>query len=186
MSSSAFIRKNFRLTLLASIVTLGALTTANSFAASVETTATSTVIAPITITNPVNLDFGRFIAGTAVGTVIVDTDGGRTATGDVVLPTVGPTPTAAQFLVTGGSDATYTISWTGGTTLTNTGVGVETMAMAMTSNLTGAAGATTNVMTGTLSPEGTQTIHMGGTLSVGADQVAGTYEGAVTATVEYN
>ncbi len=185
MNSSTFIRKNFRLTLLASVVALGALTAANSFAASVGTTATGTVIAPIGITNPADLNFGSFVAGPAVGTVTVDTDGGRTATGDAFLPTVSPTPTAAQFLVTGGDDATYTISWAGGV-LTNTGGAGETMTLTRVSNLTGNAGATTNVVTGTLSAEGEETIYMGGTLAVGAAQVAGTYEGVVTATVEYN
>ncbi|WP_170840112.1 DUF4402 domain-containing protein [Halomonas daqiaonensis] len=186
MNTSSFIRKNFRLTVLASVVALGAFGASNSFAATTDTTATGTVIAPIAITNPVNLDFGRFVPGTAVGTVKVDTDGSRTATGDAILPTVGPTPTAAQFLVTGGADATYTISWTGAVLTNTSGAGAETMALAKISDLTGTGGASADVLTGTLSAAGDQTIYLGGTLSVGAAQVAGNYSGVVSATVEYN
>lgn len=186
MKSSTCIRKNFRRTVLASVVALGAFGASNSFAAEVGTTATATVIAPIAITNPADLNFGSFVAGGGAGTVKVDTDGTRTATEGAFLPAISTTPTAAQFDVTGGGNATYTITWGGEAVLTNQGVGVETMALARVSNLTGAAGATTNVLTGTLSAEGEETIYMGGKLSVGAAQVAGTYEGTVTATVEYN
>ncbi|WP_290793532.1 DUF4402 domain-containing protein [Halomonas sp.] len=185
MNSSTFIRKNFRLTVLASVVALGALTAANSFAASVGTKATGTVIAPIGITNGEGLNFGSFVAGVAVGTVTVDTAGNRTATGDAILAVVGATPIAAQFVVTGESNEAYGISWAGGV-LTNTGGAGETMVLTTVSNLTGAAGATTHVENGILGADGEQTIYMGGTLSVGAAQVAGTYEGVVTATVEYN
>ncbi|MCE9661951.1 DUF4402 domain-containing protein [Halomonas sp. M5N1S17] len=186
MNSSTVIRKSFRRTVLASVVALGAFGASNSFAAESTTTATGTVIAPIAITNPVNLNFGRFVAGVAVGTVKVDTNGSRTATGDAFLPTVGPTPTAAQFLVTGGADATYTISWTGAVLTNTTGAGAETMTLARISDLTGGGGASADVLSGALSAGGDQTIYLGGTLSVGAAQVAGVYTGDVTATVEYN
>ncbi|MCE9681496.1 DUF4402 domain-containing protein [Halomonas alkalisoli] len=185
MNSSAFIRKSFRRTVLASVVALGAFGASNSFAAEATTTATGSVIAPIAITNPVNLNFGRFVAGPAVGTVKVDTNGTRTATGDAFLPAVGPTPTAAQFLVTGGAEATYTISWTGAV-LTNTTGANETMALERISDLTGGGGASADVLSGTLSEGGDQLIYLGGTLSVGAAQVAGIYTGDVSATVEYN
>lgn len=161
MNASTFIRKNFRRTVLASVVALGAFGVANSFAATTDTTATGTVIAPIAITNTADLNFGSFVAGPAVGTVTVDTNGARTATGDAFLPAISTTPTAAQFDVTGGDNATYTITWGGEAVLTNQGVGVETMALARVSNLTGAAGATENVTAGTLSAEGEETIYRG-------------------------
>ncbi|SEL50095.1 protein of unknown function [Halomonas daqiaonensis] len=60
------------------------------------------------------------------------------------------------------------------------------MALAKISDLTGTGGASADVLTGTLSAAGDQTIYLGGTLSVGAAQVAGNYSGVVSATVEYN
>lgn len=61
------------------------------------------------------------------------------------------------------------------------------MALARISDLDGSSSSTTavDVSTGALTT-GAQTIFLGGILSVGIDQIAGTYEGTVTATVEYN
>ena len=60
------------------------------------------------------------------------------------------------------------------------------MGLVTTSDLTGGNVTTGNVATGTLTAGGTQSIFVGGTLTVSATQVAGTYTGAVTLTVEYN
>jgi hypothetical protein len=185
MSSSAFIRKNFRRTALASVVALGAFGASNSFAAEATTTATGTVIVPIAIEKSADLVFGKFAPGTG-GTVTVATDGVRTASG-VILSSVDSTPSAAQFDVTGDNDATYDITWSGVSELTNTtGEGSETMALERISDLTAGGATTGEVLGGTLSDTGAQSIYLGGTLTVGAAQVAGTYEGNVTATVEYN
>lgn len=184
MNTAIFSRTNFRRAALASVVALGALGASNVFAAAASTTATATVITPIAITKSRDLVFGSFARG-AGGSVTVSTSGARTATG-AILSTVGGTPTSAKFDVTGEGASTYSITWSGATALT-TGVGGagETMALARISDLTAGNAITGEVATGTLTA-GAQSIYLGGTLTVGAAQVAGAYTGSVTATVEYN
>jgi hypothetical protein len=180
MNTSAF-SKNFRRIVLASVVAFGAFGASNSFAADATATATSTVIVPIAITKSADLVFGQFAPG-AGGTVTVATNGNRTASGPV-LSSVGSTPAAARFDVTGANNATYTISWSGGTALTS---GTNTMTLTRVSALTADGATTGEVANGTLTATGAQSIYLGGVLNVAATQPVGTYTGNVTATVEYN
>ncbi|MBL3555310.1 MULTISPECIES: DUF4402 domain-containing protein [Marinobacter] len=184
MNSSIFFNKSIRRVALASVAMLGAFGASHSLAAGASTTSTATVITPITITNVADLVFGSFAKG-AGGSVTVSTSGARTATG-AILSTVGATPTAAKFDVTGDGASTYSITWSGDTALTTGAGGAgETMALARISDLTGGGATTGEVTSGTLTA-GAQSIYLGGTLTVDAAQVAGAYTGTVTATVEYN
>lgn len=161
---------------LASVVALaGAGLVSNAHAAAATSTATSVVIAPIAITAPAVLSFGRFAHG-AGGSVTISNSGVRTSSG-VILSSTSSVQTAARFDVTGDGGATV---------LSDSAIIPNTMALATTSDLTGGNVTTGNVATGTLTTGGTQSIFVGGTLTVGANQVAGTYTGAVTVTVEYN
>ncbi|MHB1053869.1 MAG: DUF4402 domain-containing protein [Thiobacillus sp.] len=155
----------------------------NAYAAAATSTATSTVIAPIAITAPVVLSFGKFARG-AGGSVTISNSGARTSSG-VILSSTSSVQTAARFDVTGEGSSTYAITHSGVTVLSDAATTPNTMALAKTSDLTGANVTTGNVATGTLT-SGAQSIYVGGTLTVGATQVAGTYTGAVTVTVEYN
>jgi len=187
MNSSIFFNKAFRRAALALAVALGAFGASNSFAADATTTSTATVIAPIAITKSADLLFGKFAPDAAAsGTVTVSTSGARTASGGAILSSVGPTPTAAKFDVTGDNDATYGITWSGDTELSDGASTPNTMALTKISDLTAGGAVTGEVASGTLGTGGTQSIYLGGVLEVGAAQVAGTYTGAVTATVEYN
>lgn len=167
---------------LASTFALASLTGGNVFAASASSTATTTIIAPIAVTAGAVLSFGKF-SSLAAGTIKVEPDGTAAVTGGVTRGT-GATSTAAQFAVTGDASNTYSITHTGDATLVHGSDGTKTMALAKVSALT-AATSTTNVSSGTLSA-GAQTIFVGGTLTVGVSQLAGTYTGAVGVTVEYN
>lgn len=156
----------------------------NSYAAGASTTSTATVITPIAITKAVDLEFGSFARG-AGGTVTVSTSGARTASG-TILSGVTNAPSAAKFDVTGDGVSTYSITWSGDTALTTGAGGAgETMALARISDLTAGNATSGEVTSGTLTA-GAQSIYLGGTLTVGATQVAGAYTGSVTATVEYN
>ncbi|WP_172146800.1 DUF4402 domain-containing protein [Pseudomonas tumuqii] len=184
MNAATFSRTNFRRAALASVVALGVFGSSSGFAAGASTTSTATVITPIAITKSVDLAFGSFARG-AGGSVTVSTSGARTASG-TILSTVGGTPAAAKFDVTGEGTSTYSITWSGDTILT-TGVGGagETMALARVSDLTAGGATSGEVASGALTA-GAQSIYLGGVLTVGAAQVAGAYTGSVTATVEYN
>ncbi|WP_170832958.1 DUF4402 domain-containing protein [Vreelandella arcis] len=170
--------------MLASVVAIGAFGASNSFAAATSTTATGTVIVPIAIAKSADLVFGKFAPG-AGGSVTVSTSGARTGSG-VILSSVGSSPTAAKFDVTGDGAATYSITWSGDTELSTGAGGVgETMALARISDLTGSNATSGEVTSGTLTA-GAQSIYLGGVMTVGAAQVTGDYTGSVTATVEYN
>lgn len=188
MKSDKFATFNRRAlsTALASALVLGGSGLAvNAYAAAATSTATSTVIAPIGITAPVVLSFGKFAPG-AGGSVTISNSGARTGAG-VILSSTASTQTAARFDVTGEGSSTYAITHSGVTVLSGPTVAtvVQTMALAKTSDLTGANVTTGNVATGTLTT-GAQSIYVGGTLTVSATQAAGDYTGAVTVTVEYN
>ena len=167
---------------LASVVALASAgVVGNAYAAAASSTATSTVITPIAIAAPVPLSFGKFSSRLA-GTIKVDPNNAITVTGGVLSGT-GATVTAARFDVTGDTVNTYSITHSGATVLTS-GTVINDMALSKVSALTAIA-STTNVTSGTLTA-GAQSIFVGGTLTVAANQVAGTYTGAVTVTVEYN
>lgn len=183
MNKFTLFHNNLRRTAWASVAVLGVLGASNSFAADATTTSTATVIEPIAITKSVDLVFGKFAPG-AGGTVTVATDGSRTASGPI-LSTSGSSPTAAKFDITGDNDATYSITWSGVTELTHTDT-VTTMALTRISDLTAAGTTSGEVSSGTLSSTGTQSVYLGGKLTVGASQLAGDYSGNVTITVEYN
>lgn len=169
--------------LLASLAVAGLVTGSASHAAVANGTATGTVIQPIAITSFANLNFGTFASG-AGGTITVSTSGARTATG--VVP-IGTTSAAGRFDITGTPASTYSITHGGTAVLTNTtGGGNETMTLTKFSDLTGANATSGNVANGTLDGAGAQSLFIGGSLTVAANQVAGVYTGTVIATVEYN
>lgn len=180
MIISRFLRTSYSKVSLLVISLVATAYTPYSFAAPANDTATTsaTVVTPIAIAQAQNLSFGEFAAGTG-GTVVLTTGGAASPTGDVVL--TGGTTTAAQFTVTGQTGATFSISVTDND-LTHTDT-VTTMAFATTHDLD--ATSQNNPASGTLTG-GTQTLYVGGTLTVGNAQTVGVYSGTVTATVNYN
>ena len=174
--------KTIRVLVRLAIVSAISLVPSLSHAASATTTSTATVIEPIAITKAADLVFGDFARG-AGGTLTVATDGTRTASGPI-LSTAGALPAAAQFDVTGNADSTYSISISPAAALTDS-VSTETMSLSVFNDLT-AGGATAGTVTSGTLTGGAQSIYLGGELTVGATQSAGTYTGDVTVTVEYN
>ncbi len=179
-SSTPQQRSAIALALVASLTVAGLIMTAPARAATATATASGTVIVAA-----VNLAFGSFAPGAGAGSVTVSTSGVRGGTG--VVLTTGAPPSAARFNITGHPNATYAISYGGSSVLTNTtGGGNETMALTRFSDFSAANATSGEMTTGTLSPAGTQSLYVGATLSVAANQVAGVYTGTVSATVEYN
>jgi len=153
-------------------------------AAQASANASGTVVAPIAISAAANLVFGSFAPG-AGGTVTVSTSGVRQASGPILMGAA--TPGAARFNISGEAGSSYSITHSGSAVLTNTiGTGGETMILTKFSDLTGANATAGTAAAGTLDGAGTQSLYVGGTLTVGAAQAPGVYTGTVIATVEYN
>lgn len=173
---------------LGALVLLGAAGTRTVQAADNATaSATAVVLQPIAVTKSADLVFGNVVAGN--GDVTVATDGARTKTGTTVLPS-GVTPAAARFDVTGSGNNTFTIDYTGSDTVL-TDASSNTMAVdwiteaVATTSPTGKTDPSSDATTGTLA-SGAAYIYVGGKLTVGASQAAGTYTGVVKVTVAYN
>jgi len=152
----------------------------NGVAVSATATGTATIVSPLAISKTVDMNFGNVARSTALGTVVLGTDGSRTITGGVTLPVSAGTKgtiSAASFALTGEGAYTYAITLpSGATTLTSSS---NTMTIdAFTSNPTG---------TGALI-SGTGTLLVGATLHVAANQANGEYVSgtAFTVTVNYN
>lgn len=157
-----------KITLLACILFTG-ISFAQGKADATATTAAE-IVEPIKIEKDRDLNFGRIIGGTAGGgTVTIDaTDtGDRTIDSDLNAP--GGTINSAKFTITA-SDNAYGIDLDA-TDLTATGL--TTMPFNPAPSITDAT------------TTGDQTLYVGGALTVGVDQEAGTYGGTVKVTVTY-
>lgn len=135
-------------------------------------TANAEIVAPISITHDVGaaLNFGTMTAGTG-GTVTVDATGNGTAASDVTLLT-GSVNSADAFTVAGSANRSFTIV---------TGAGVVSSGTNSMNFTT-----TPSASTGTLDAAGSAAFTVGGVLTVGSAQPAGSYTGSYDATVTYN
>jgi hypothetical protein len=172
----------FKLALLASVALAAAGAAAPTFAASTTATASATVIVPIAIAKATDLSFGKFASGASAGSVTIKTDGTRTSSG--VTEIGGGTLSAARFNITGEPNATYAIDTTA--TTANLTSGSDTLSLALVSDFAAAGASSGTQATGTLSGTGTQSLYVGGTLTVGANQPNGSYSGSVSVAVAYN
>lgn len=163
-------KSSTRFSLLATVViAFGSLSTA-ALAATATGTANATVLTPMAIAATTALNFGTFSANASGGTVVVTSGGARSQTGTVALSS-GTPGTNATFTVTGTGASTFAITYPGSFNVTGPGT-------AMPVTVVGAA-------TGTLSG-GSLVLPVGGTLTVGAAQLAGAYTGTYIMKVEYN
>lgn len=135
---------------------------------------TALISNPITLTKTGDLDFGEISPSTGITTVIVTT---ASATTGSTASLVGGTPAAASFDVGGLAARTYSITLPSSTTIDDAGAGVI---MTVNSFNHDAGG------TPALDGSGTDTFNVGATLTVGADQLAGSYIGSFDVTVDYN
>jgi len=151
-----------------------------SLFAQVSTTssASATIVTPITIAKTADINFGNVAVSSTAGTVILSNSGTRSLTGGVTLPATTGTVTAGAFTITGAANYTYSITLP--STATNLTSGVNNMTVNAFNSNPGT--------TGTLNGSGTQTLKVGATLNVGASQAAGSYTSPTpfTVTVNYN
>lgn len=147
---------------------------------SATSSATAVIYSALTITNTQDLDFGVIIPSGVAGTVAMDATGAEVLTNVTAHPSSAPLP--AIFHVVGEPNETYDIAITN-PPITLTGPAANTMQItAIVSN------PAEGINTGLLDATGVQDISIGGTLSVGVNQAAGTYTNAnaITVTINYN
>jgi hypothetical protein len=135
--------------------------------------------AQIAISNTNALVFGKFAAGSG-GSVAIDTNGARTRSGGVVLLSSGAVA-AAKFSVSDPdpnlliTPKTYIITLPANGTVT---LASGSNSMAVNDFISNPSGS------GTMSGQ-TQTLAVGATLSVSANQPVGNYSGSFSVTVNY-
>ncbi len=131
------------------------------------------VVSVITIQKDVDLNFGKIISDVDGGTVIINLDSSRGA-GTANYVTTGAIPTAASFTIAAETGYYYSIAYTSSATLAGPSgsvpMGVVYSYSLPTANNLG--GTDTNLL-------------VGGTLSVGSNQLVGNYTGSVEVTVAY-
>lgn len=158
------------------------------FAATVNVPATATVTAAtLTLTQVTDLNFGNIISTAAVSTITID------ATAGAATPAV----TSGSASVSGGTSGLVTVGTNinANVTISFAITGADTGTTAQAIGISGAATtmAITNASISTHSTPsplavtvaGPNSIHIGGVLTVGASQAAGTYTGTCVATVIY-
>lgn len=153
--------------------------TANAFGQATAT-ATATIVSPITIVRVTDMNFGNVVTSAATGTVVLTPAAVRSTTGGASILAAQPgTVTAATFTVGGTAGFTYSISLPASVSIDDPGLGAPMTVDTFTS---------TPTPTGTIGAGGTQTLQVGATLNVGANQVGGVYTSAApfTVTVNYN
>ena len=152
---------------VALISAMGMSTSAN--AAQASATADAVILAPLTVANTDNLDFGT-IAVNGAGTVTVSAAAAPTRTCVAPLVCSGAF-SAAAFTVTGETGSNVSVSYSNVTNLTS---GANSMVL---SNLTNSGLATLAA--------GSNSLYVGGDLAVAANQPAGTYQGTFNVVVVY-
>jgi hypothetical protein len=133
--------------------------------------ANATIIAAISLTNTVALDFGDIVQDASGGTVTVSSAG--------VLSTSGPVSLggelAASYSVTGDASKSFAVTPPAGS-ITITEAGSDTMTVGTF---------TSSCLTGCTLPLGAGGFSVGATLTVGANQTPGAYTGTFDVTVAY-
>ena len=148
---------------------VGATATANIYAK---------ILATLTLTKNVDLNFGTMAIPLSPGTVTVSPAGIRTYTGGVILLTQAPVATASSFTTNGDPGAVYSITLPTSNIIITSTVGSYTMPVNLFIS--------SNNNSGTLNSVGADTFTVGATLNLGTTQQAGSYVGQYQVTVNYN
>lgn len=159
-----------------------------------QTTATADTLAavlkPITLTKASDLNFGVLLA--SAGTVAISAvDGSRTGNAGTLSTATGASSSRASFNVSGMNATTYSITAPALTvTLANT-PGAGTLVVTLTGVHAQSSGQTSTpgaASSGTLSANGTDTLGVGGAITLAAATPVGNYTNlaGISITVNYN
>jgi len=160
--------KNLKIALVGSIAA-AAMVSGTANAATETVGADAEIIEAVTLDNAVNIDFGTIASDATGGTVSVTADAaGTRACG--TLTCVG-TASSGSLEITAASGQTVDIT-------------MPTAAVSLTSG-TNSMSMTPTVSSASFTSAGTDTVYFGGTLTVSANQAAGTYAGSFDVDVDY-
>lgn len=140
------------------------------------------VLDPVQITAVNALNFGELTEASA-GTIVVDNGGLNGVTGGVT--SIGGTIQPGTMTVKGSTGRNIVLDVAAAATVTETVGGVATMAVNGFVLYNPAGTITGDPITVTLGAASVTGFELGGTLNVGAGQVAGTYTGSVAVTAAY-
>lgn len=149
---------------------------------SASASSSASIVVPIAIAKSSggDLSFGNIASDAVGGTVVLSPTTGLRTSSTVKLPSVTGTVSAASFDVTGFASSTFSITLPGSITLSRSGGGTMTVSSFVSDPLVASGGL--------LDASGNATVKVGGTLTVAANQTAGTYTNSsdLTVTVNYN
>jgi hypothetical protein len=143
------------------------------------------ILKPIAVSQISTLNFGAMtVAANTPGTCVLSTDGTRIAIDGVNLSSQSPIASNASYIVTGSEGAIYSITLPYAITVSETIAGAATMTI---SDLhTRPESKDSDGLIGKLDDFGADSFTIGGTLSVAASQLIGTYSGTFDVTIAYN
>lgn len=165
--------KMIKRAVVGAVVAAVAMTAGTAHAASATGTAKAKILRQITLTNTSDLQFATVISGATASTVAVSTAGAVTCGANL---TCTGTTTAANFDIQGTNNAVVLVG--GDASVSLAGDLGGTMSAALTYSATSV---TLNAGPGTVGGS----FQVGGTLSVGANQTSGNYEGTFNVTANY-
>ena len=167
---------------VAGAVIAAAMASTGAQAATATATAKVEILTPVTIAKTSDLDFG-LIATSGAGSVVVnESSAAKSCTGSVIC--VGTTGVLAAFDVTAAAAQAITVS-VGNASLVGP-TGSVAMPAALRISGTGVTVTGAGLNTGTFtSAVLAKSIKVGGTVTVGATQLAGVYTGSFTLTADY-
>jgi hypothetical protein len=145
------------------------------WAGSVTAPVTARIVSTVNLITLSGMKFGEISASSMPGTIVLEPGGARTSTQGATLNSAVPGG-PASFEVIGDPSATYIITLPVAVTLSS--ANGESMEVDQFTSLPSA--------TGQLDGGGRQTLYVGGTLNVNANQLYGNYSGVMSVTVEYN
>ena len=149
--------------------------TGTLWADSITAPVTARIVSTINLKTLSGMRFGEISASSAPGTIVLEPGGSRTSTQGATLNSAvrgGP----ASFEIIGDPSSTYIVSLPASVRLTSSNG--QSMQVIRFNSLPSA--------TGQLDGGGRQTLFVGGTLNVNANQLYGSYSGVMSVTVEYN
>ena len=145
------------------------------WAGSVTAPVTARIVSMVNLVTLSGMQFGEISASSAPGTIVLEPGGARTSTQGATLNSAVPGG-PASFEIIGTPSSTYIVSLPISVRLTSSNG--ESMEVNQLTSLPS--------QTGQLDGGGRQTLFVGGTLNINANQLYGSYSGVMSVTVEYN